>query len=402
MSDATNQVLEQAYALIEEDRLDEAEALLKPVLAEDPDNVDAWWLYVHAVKDVETARMGLNTVLKLDPAYPGAQDLLDSLEQQFPTAVAEAAATTGGIKRLAPPSSLPGLPEDDDMDAPFDLDSGVVAVPPVEEKVVEDKFAQAERKLAAAQAAAAQRRQFNPLWLAVGALIAVVVIALVLALRGRQGTPPATATVVSQGLATITSAAESTVPVVVDATEAVTADVQAPTQETAAETEVAVVPTTGAEETQAVAASTEATTADATPTAEGTAEISGSGGGAPVASTPAAEDEISAVASALSSFDVVDGSTGKQVTLLGNTLLTDVCSAPDSVSLRDTLYSAMNAMAGAGSAAGTDTQALGLRLVDCSTGEVLRVIATPLESALSFAAGSLDDVAFQGQWVAVA
>lgn len=390
MSDATNQVLEQAYSLIEADRLDEAEALLKPVLAEDPDNVDAWWLYVHAVKDVETARMALNTVLKLDPTYPGATDLLSTLEQRFPMPLA--AATTGTVKRLAPPTSLPDLPEDDDIDAPFDLDSGVL--PPVE-PVAEDKFAQAERKLAAAQAAAQQRRRFNPIWLALGALIAVVaLVVLFLALRGGQ-TPPivATATLVSQGFP------DSTAPVIVDATEVVTAEVTiAATDELdAAKTEIAAASTV-IDQTPDVTLTEEATSS-----VDATAEVTqDTAGGAPVASTPAAESEITAVASALAAFDAVEGSTGKQVTLLGNTLLTDVCSAPDAASLGTVLAGSMTALAGAGSAADTDTQALGLRLVDCDTGEVLRVIAVPLESALSFASGSIDDATFQARWVAVA
>lgn len=379
MSDATNQVLEQAHALIESDRLDEAEALLKPVLAEDPDNVDAWWVYVHAVKDVETARMALNTVLKLQPAYPGAQDLLNTLEEQFPSStVVPAEVVTGGVKRIAPPTTLPDLPEDDDIDAPFDLDSGVIS-PLDDDVVVEDKFAQAERKLQAAQAAAAQRRRISPLWLAVGAMIAVVLIALFLVLRGgqvNQATP--TATLVGQIVfPTISPAADSTAQVAVDLTE----DLSTPI---VIETEVV---------------TEEVTLEGITAEPDATSDVSGN---VPVASTPAADIEIEAVETALSGFETVAGSTGKQVTLLGSTLLTDVCSAPDTITLRDTLYSSMNAMASASTSASDETQALGVRLVNCATGEVLRVIAAPLESAVSFTSGSIDEVAFQAQWVAVA
>jgi hypothetical protein len=397
MSDATNPVLEQAYALIEADRLDEAENLLRPVLAQDPDNVDAWWLYVHAVKDVETARMALNTVLKLDPSYPGAQDLLTTLESRFPVApVASTEATNLGIKRLAPPTSLPDLPEDDDIDAPFDLDSGVL--PPDDDVVVEDKFAQAERKLQAAQAAAAQRRRMNPMWLAIGALIAVVLIGLLLALRSRQGAQPTpTATLVSQGIIpTVTLDADTTPEIGIDLTEDATL-------------------TSEAQETDASVVSTEEQTEQGTedtfftPTAEevlatqdaATEEATDSGGGAPVASTPAADTEISAVESALADFETVPDSTGKQTTLLGITLLTDVCSAPDSASLSDTLSRSMTSLASASGELGDDTQAIGVRLVDCSTNEVLRVIAAPLESAISFSSASIDERDFQGQWVAV-
>jgi thioredoxin-like negative regulator of GroEL len=80
MSEAHQEALEQAYELIEADKLAEAEAILKPILGREPDNVDAWWLYAHAVTDPETARMALNQVLNLDNNYEGAQELLQQLD----------------------------------------------------------------------------------------------------------------------------------------------------------------------------------------------------------------------------------------------------------------------------------------------------------------------------------
>src|SRR5690606_33000385 len=84
MGESTERVLAQAYELIESERLAEAEALLKPIVAAEPDNADAWWLYAHAVTDPGEARLALNNVLRIDPGYPGADDLLDSLEAEYP------------------------------------------------------------------------------------------------------------------------------------------------------------------------------------------------------------------------------------------------------------------------------------------------------------------------------
>lgn len=119
MSDATNQALAEAYTLIEADRDEEAVALLKPILERDQENVDAWWLYAYAVEDPETARMALNQVLKYDPDYPGASDLLNTLESQYPVGVQRPSQA----HRTAPP---PHLPDDVDLAEfdPSEIDAG--------------------------------------------------------------------------------------------------------------------------------------------------------------------------------------------------------------------------------------------------------------------------------------
>lgn len=104
-------VLRQAYDLIEAGQLDNAKALLKPVLETEKDNPDIWWLYAHSVTDKETARLALNNVLRIDGTYPDARELLEQLadsgsyRQQF---------TDEELEKEPPfipafPSSLPGL-----------------------------------------------------------------------------------------------------------------------------------------------------------------------------------------------------------------------------------------------------------------------------------------------------
>ncbi|MBN1566079.1 MAG: hypothetical protein JXA10_19725 [Anaerolineae bacterium] len=73
--------LQQAYQLIREDRSEEAEALLIPLLMTEPDNVDAWWLMAYAVEDPNEVREALNKVLELDPNYSQASKAREMLAQ---------------------------------------------------------------------------------------------------------------------------------------------------------------------------------------------------------------------------------------------------------------------------------------------------------------------------------
>ena len=86
--DDTLEQLRRAYRLIRHDRIDEAQAILRPFLDEDPDNVHAWWLMAHATRDRDEIRQALSTVLSLDPHYtnaPKAYELLTNLDQRFPS-----------------------------------------------------------------------------------------------------------------------------------------------------------------------------------------------------------------------------------------------------------------------------------------------------------------------------
>lgn len=98
------QALSQAFELIEADKLEEARAILKPILDTDKDNPDAWWLYAHAVTDPETARLALSNVRRLDPEYLNAGELLYSLEKQSP------ASDLSDISSEKEPSFLPAFP----------------------------------------------------------------------------------------------------------------------------------------------------------------------------------------------------------------------------------------------------------------------------------------------------
>lgn len=80
MSDPGLELTQRAFALIEENKYEEARALLKNYLSTNRDNADAWWLYAHTVDDLDVAEAALRNVLRVDPNYAGAQSMLDELQ----------------------------------------------------------------------------------------------------------------------------------------------------------------------------------------------------------------------------------------------------------------------------------------------------------------------------------
>jgi tetratricopeptide (TPR) repeat protein len=174
MSDVTEQALMRAYELIEEEKLTEAEAILEPILEQEPDNVDAWWLYAHAVSDPETARTALNQVLKLDGSYEGAQELLVQLNDHYagqPTAVTERTP-------VAPPATLPSLPDDDDVDSPdflADMEEAKEAVARFDDDFSLDDIEEA------GPSAPAARRTFPLVPLIIGLILVLLIVVLLLA-----------------------------------------------------------------------------------------------------------------------------------------------------------------------------------------------------------------------------
>ena len=80
MSNNIDQILSRAYDLIEDNKHDEARNILEPLLADDANNADVWWVYAHAVEERTLAQNALNNVLRIDPNYAGAQALLQKSE----------------------------------------------------------------------------------------------------------------------------------------------------------------------------------------------------------------------------------------------------------------------------------------------------------------------------------
>jgi hypothetical protein len=87
----TQDELKRAYNFIKHDQTDEAQAILRPILAQEPENVHAWWLMAHALTDPGEIRDALTKVITLDPNYSNAgkaRQLLAQLDEQYPQAAA--------------------------------------------------------------------------------------------------------------------------------------------------------------------------------------------------------------------------------------------------------------------------------------------------------------------------
>jgi len=91
MKAATRATLQEAYRLITTGEPDGARALIKPVLAKDKENIDAWWLAVHAAATPHDRRLALVQVLRLKPTHRPAQVMLNRLNTANPDEIDELA-----------------------------------------------------------------------------------------------------------------------------------------------------------------------------------------------------------------------------------------------------------------------------------------------------------------------
>lgn len=167
-SDESQSPLARAYDLVEAGQLDEARTLLESILDMDNENADAWWIYAHAVTDAETGRNALENVVRIDPTYPGAAELLAQAQEMAPP--------KPNITPLAPATmpEAPGAASDDGAPVPIP----------------------AARKTASAKPSQPVKPSSGRSAFPVIAIVAVIVIALVLLylLLQSNGTPLATAT----------------------------------------------------------------------------------------------------------------------------------------------------------------------------------------------------------------
>jgi cytoskeletal protein RodZ len=408
MSEQTQKALSEAFDLIEADKLDEARAILVPMLTTHRDNPDVWWLYAHAVADADTARMALYNVMRLDPNYPGASELLDQLEKQVASPHDRVTAAESEPAFLADiPATLPDLPDLEDEKEFEDVDLDLEETP---------------------EAEPASRSRL--LLLAVLGILAVLVIVAIALLTSRPRgpvTPTPTSEVIAaqpsstplvmlpetttEPVATLEIATEVTEATPIEATEEAALEIS-PTAE-AATTEVSSIAATeeAAAETPSMAApvETEAAvdlTAESIETLEATAEtlatqpsavVTGEAGTPEIIGTAevASTDTVEVLTQALSAYTLSPGGIGTEQTRLGNTLVAGVCTDAG-LELRSTLPAVMDIIAK--QPLDVPVDAVGVRLTDCASAATLRLIVVPLADALSYASGSLSEEDFQAQW----
>jgi hypothetical protein len=336
MSNINADRLSQAFEFIEADRFDEAKALLEPILAQEPNNADAWWLYAHAVTDAAEAKRALDRLMALDPQYPGAA----ALASELPTSVKTPIKSISPIKPITPvtPSAAP-------VSSPPDQGFGDADAP-----MLDDEFSPA-------------RPSRLPLIVAGIVLLLVVVFGAIFMLS----TPPAPTPSPSATAVVFGNTPMATTLLITPAPVDVTVSPISMTAES-------VVPTEAVTEENVVV------TNDAAASEE----------------VPAQLDDLTAVQDALTDFTLSDEGLQVIETSLGPTLVAAVCS-PGGAQVRTDLPLVMEALARAASDL-TAVNALAARLVSCETNRPFVQMGVPIEQAAAFAAGSLDSAGFQRAW----
>ncbi|MCU0480240.1 MAG: hypothetical protein MUE54_03410 [Anaerolineae bacterium] len=335
------QVLDQAYALIEAQKLGEARALLDKYLATDKNSVDAWWLYAHAVEDPKQAVTALENVTRIDPNHAEAKSLLESARQQ------------AGVS----------APSDDDFDIDFDDES----LAPKED----------------AEPADTRRRSFIIFGVIV-ALVALGIIILAFAPRPQTPATDVTPTFVSQNVDIQTSQVQIIIPLETDANATIQTDDISLTL--TAEFQVVIQPTTEVLNTN--------TPTDATPVVDFATAT-------PFAQTvvtpEVVQPSVDAFLASLATNYPTSGTTETVNTVMGATLLVQMCTT------RGEAHNSLipNAMAGLSQAIEllpADYVGVGVRFSDCSANETINVMIMPSQSALEYKNADLSEQDFRRSW----
>lgn len=95
MSEPIRDQLYQAYQLVKAGKKADAQVILVPILQEDENNADAWWLLANALDDPGDIREALETVLRLKPGYAAAEKKLAALNAKFSPVEADPFADIG-------------------------------------------------------------------------------------------------------------------------------------------------------------------------------------------------------------------------------------------------------------------------------------------------------------------
>jgi hypothetical protein len=360
-------ILNEAYQLIEAGNLGEARQRLQPLLANDSQNPDVWWLYAHAVEDPTEGQQALERVLELSPSYPGAADLL-AQTSPMPSDAAPPKPQTP-LRPLTP--LAPVLPESTKQVAPTGTGD------------FDDDFGDTQPE---------EARRRSPLMLVALLLLALVVVGVILLLAMQPGTG---------GTATPTAVAQGVTPLPVTDAQSILL----PTEDLIP-TDVAAVATEEMVSTDAIIATEDSTTTEEpAPTVEEAAPLATSDvvpaatAEAPIPTVDSQSVEttdLTALSTALAALNVPADSVQIRQTTLGATALVDACEIPGPIagSLITALMDNLARFTGYGS----DTEAIGVSVADCASGSAARIVAVALADAAAYNSGDIDAREFQRRW----
>jgi hypothetical protein len=397
-STPVDQTLSQAYSLIEAGNPQEAKRLLQALTVTEKNNADVWWVYAHAVDEPDTARQALNNVLRIDPDYPGARDLLTTLENNaladddFGFDINDDETSQIPAAPALPPT-LPDLPQPqvkklpsakvsqpkDDFDFEDDFDDDFPPLPSAGADNLDDlsldDFDDDEE---------IEEKESRGLgvWAALAIVIVIVLIGALLVIfnpfQTGRGAGIATPPPNTQQVAVI-----PTLPLTITSSD------QGGGNTTSAGL---VTDEPDFSQTEPAATLEPQTSDDPTPSPE---DLNFG-----VQSAPD-QETVDTLTNALTDFSLnsEEAFTTRQTTL-GNTLLARICGVPGPEA-RSRLIDAMNVLGAESTNVEADVEALGAEIVDCDTDLTLLAVALPLSEAQAFAAGDVDESGFQAAWRAV-
>ena len=410
MSGSSVQILAQAHAYIEAGNLEDAENLIRSLLEQDPDNTDAWWLLAHSVRDDRSAREALGQVLRLDPNDQQARSLLAALDERFPSGEQAGRRRRLSLPRLrVPRPRLPSISFRGDgggyarpmsftlvivllviggwlllrhlgfelvlpVPAPSDKANAVQVVTTGDDPdaVASDLESQMSEGITTQDASASPT--------------AVTTAAGQMA----QDSEGSTGSAESEGMSSgddVDERAPSAAPAT--ATTIFFVEVQATLDADSGEGSLV-----GGEATPTEVIVSATATLVATPSP------------APTYPYPTQTDAEEFAAQFVSDFtqaglELAYDSPLLEGSRLGSTALANVCLNAR-LGLLDTVNASMEVMAGFAEQLRNSAPALGVRIMDCQgEGTILRIIATTMENALLWSAGSLELSAFHASWEAV-
>jgi hypothetical protein len=352
MTDATSGPLRDAYEAIQANQLPKARGILSVYVSEKPDDPDAWWLYSYAAENPTEARKSLENVLRLDPMYPGARDLLNDINQSVGLPIPSISQPLTGIQKLGDeePSVSKTLSvkieTDDDFD---DID--------LDELDDDDEPSSLSR---------------NRLLLAIaGFVLVVLLIAFVfVVLPGMNNrTPTVTNVAVNTLQPTDASIVQPSPDATVDNSISLTPE---PSVEVIVD-----IPTndSGLQSTDAPVTTQE------TPVSLETAVISFDG-----------------FYTALNGFTVTPDSIAIDQTSLGQTLNATIC-LQNQAELRNAIPTGISSIASVSQEASDEVEYIGVKFVNCADNSLLRYVVVPIADARAFAGGTLTAAQLRGSQI---
>lgn len=427
MSNVTSQDLSKAFELIEQDRLAEARAFIEPLLADNQDNPDLWWIYSHAVEDEAAAQNALQQVLRIAPDYQGASTLYDELlEVTGAMPSVTTAVSTSTPKRLSR-GKLDSFDDfdldtfEEDMTARSSLSKADLDL---EGLFTDEPLDRARSASDNTPARTSSNRQQALMGLGLAALLVLLLVIVFIVINPFGEETAQAPTQVSQASdtsATAEAVGGVTVPTFTPETPSDTAlipttFIDLPTETSVDETSstlteagtetIISIPLVGATSTPTefiapsptIATPTFTVAASPTETATTTpSPLPPTATETPMPQAAISERSLQIIESAFQEMVLADEFVKTVETQNGSTLLVSVCTQ-SGAALREDIDQAMGILARESRVFTGEVEAVGVELIDCEREETLNAIAVGLNDAIAFSDGGLTLAEFRALW----